>query len=301
MDVAGGYFEDPVALKSDGTLWKFLPGAEPRQIGSDADWKKVVAGPVFFLALKQGGTIWGWGTNEYGVLATNSYGRTNFPDPFRIWQGSDWVDVFFHSTGEAMAVKRDGTLWQWGFAGSNYSAYHQLIRIDVVGPGWSSFAASYDNLILGVRADGTLWAGRYNLFPYAVRAGAPVQNLFGEVIPRDTLTKFARVGTRTDWAGVSQGGDHFLAKEADGTLWAIRCYTLETKRPSKYRDWLAASAESGLDWALAKDGTISCWAGVFRIGHYNGQDPYHGFSLSLSRRPVASLNILDETSSMASP
>jgi hypothetical protein len=192
-----------------------------------------------------------------------------------------------------MAVKRDGTLWKWGFADTNYSAYHQLVRIDVVGPGWSSLAASYDNLMLGVRTDGTLWAGRYNLFPYELPAGAPAPDLFGAVIPRDTLTKFARIGTRTDWVGVSEGGDQFLADEADGTLWAIRCYTLETKRPSKYRDWLAASADSGLDWALAKDGTISCWVDVFRIGPYNERDPYYGFNLSPSRRPWANVNILD--------
>jgi len=301
--LAGSYSEGAAALKSDGTLWKFSRRAGSGQIGSDSDWKKLVARQSYFLALKENGTIWGWGYDEFGTLPTQlgTNGRPMaFPHPVELWPDSDWVDVF--ATGQARAVKRDGSIWTWGYDGkpvngriTNYSVYHRLVRMELEGTNWSSLAGD-DWLTMGIRTDGTLWAGGlHQAFPPPWVA----TTIFGSPIPKGGVLMLGRIGAKSDWFGVSDGFFQFIALEADGTFWDIGRDALKTKRPSRYHDWLAASPSGFETWALAKDGTISCWADVFQVApDYFKRGRYDGlktrlFYLRSSRRPLASINILD--------
>jgi len=302
VDLAGSGSEGAVALKSDGTLWKLSREAGPRQIGSDSDWKKVVAGQSWFLALKQNGTIWGWGIDEFGTLPVQLYpnGRPiAFNDPVQLWPEADWVDIF--ASGQARAVKRDGSIWTWGYDGkpviggiTNYSAFHQLVRTDWEGTPWLSLAGD-DWMTMGVRTDGTLWIGGGRQ-TYSNPGAATT--IFGSPIRKGGVLELGRIGTKSDWFGVAEGVFQFIALEADGTFWAIDRSSLQTKRPSRHHDWLAASANGFEIWALAKDGTISCWRNVFAVGpddnggpDNDGRHPW--FPLRPSRRPLASINILD--------
>jgi hypothetical protein len=304
VDLAVTYSTGAAALKSDGTLWKFPSSTDPSQIGSASDWKKVVAEANWFLALKKDGTIWGWGTDQSGILTNrlDEKGRgLKFPDPIEIWQESDWVDVFAPGHGLAVAVKRDGVLWKWGFrtdsAGRDlkYPDYHQLVRVDMGGDDWSSLAGSYDGLLMGVRTDGSLWAGISDPY-YTHHDGDP--SLFGTRIPkghRGSGLQVVRIGTKSDWVGVTVGDSQFLALEADGTFWTIAYDLSHSGRPSKYHDWLAASVNIWMTWTLAKDGTINCWSDFSREYpiDYDHYLKTHWFVLRQSRRPLASINILD--------
>jgi hypothetical protein len=305
VDLAATYTEGAAALKSDGTLWKFSRRAGSGQIGSDSDWKKVVAAGSFFLALKQNGTIWGWGYDGSGILPghLNTNGRPDaIPGPVQLWQDSDWVDVF--AKGQPMAVKRDGSLWTWGYDGkpvsgriTNYSVYHRLVRADLEGTNWASLAGD-DWLTMGVRTDGTLWAGAQRPLHINPADRPSIPTIFGSQIPRGGVLELGHIGTKSDWVGVSMDGDQFLAIEADGTFWAINRNSFQTQHPSRYQDWLAASGGFLWEnWALAKDGTISCWRDVFQLAPDDYEGPYndgksHFFSLRPSRRPLASINIL---------
>jgi hypothetical protein len=304
VDVAGSRSEGAVALKSDGTLWRFSRRAGSGQIGTDSDWKKMVAGHSYFLALKQNGTMWGWGWDESGILpavpiTNDRTNRNEISDPVQLWPDADWADVF--ASGGPRAVKRDGSFWTWGYDGkrveggiTNYSVYHRLARMDLEGTNWSSLTG-YFYLMMGVRTDGTLWLGAFSRLAVGFSA-----NLFGSPIPR-YIEKPTRFGSKSDWVGVSLSGDEFIALEADGTLWAINVFGFEifqTKRPSRYHDWLAASGSVSGIWALAKDGTISCWRNPFLVvpDAYGGpfiEDHSHFFLFRPSRRPLASINILD--------
>jgi hypothetical protein len=305
VDVAGSRSEGAVALKSDGTLWRFSRRAGSGQIGTDSDWKKMVAGHSYFLALKQNGTMWGWGWDESGILpavpiTNDRTNRNEISDPVQLWPDADWADVF--AAKQPRAVKRDGSFWTWGYDGkrveggiTNYSVYHRLARMDLEGTNWSSLTG-YFYLMMGVRTDGTLWLGASIRLAVGFSA-----NLFGSPIPR-YLQKPTRIGSKSDWVGVSMSGDEFIALEADGTLWAINGFQSEvfqTKRPSRYHDWLAASGSVSGIWALAKDGTVSCWRNPFQVysDNYDG-GPFndgqsHFFLFRPSRRPLASINILD--------
>ena len=310
VDVAGSRSEGAAALKSDGTLWRFSRRAGSGQIGSDSDWKKVVAGQSVFLALKQNGTIWGWGWDESGNLPVFSIanGGTNLnnriPNPVQLWPDADWVDVF--AAGLIRAVKRDGSIWTWGYDRPPVNGpitnravfnavYHRLVRAGLEGTNWSSLAGD-GWLTVGVRTDGTLWAGRLG-----EALGNPwvATSLFSSPIPIGKVLELGRIGAKSDWIGVSQGVFEYLALEADGTLWALNRNTFEPKQPSRYHDWLAASANHFEIWALAKDGTISCWGDVFALApaafrrEPNYDDESHFFLLRPSRRPLVSINILD--------
>ena len=66
-------------IKDDGTLWglnnpqMFIDGSawaflDPYQIGNDHDWTQISGSYYHSLALKNNGTLWGWGANQYGQL-----------------------------------------------------------------------------------------------------------------------------------------------------------------------------------------------------------------------------------------
>ena len=159
------------------------------------------------------------------------------------------------------------------------------------GTNWSSLVGDEDQLMLGVRTDGSLW-GRGSFRLSRVYGAAP--NVFGYPMGESLGKNPVRIGTKSDWVGVSDPYDQVVALEADGTIWAMHKGFLTTRHPSQYHDWLAASADRGMTLALAKDGTISCWRIFYGFAPYGeDSDDSHRFKLRPSRRPLASLNILD--------
>lgn len=118
-----------LAIKADGTLWAWgdngfgtlgtgntVGPTTPVQIGTDNDWKQVVAGNNATLALKKDGTLWGWGFDEYGQLFGNGFVKS----PMQLGTESDWEQIF---TAEfaVYGIKADGTLWVWGDLSGNKS------------------------------------------------------------------------------------------------------------------------------------------------------------------------------------
>jgi hypothetical protein len=290
-------FKEAVAMKSDGTLWKIPNGSDIRQIGSDSDWKEIAAGVGTFMAVKQDGTLWGWGIDANGMLSghLNHHGD-DIPvaDPIRVGDDSDWVNVFIPDDQYALGVKRDGTTWQWGYFQQfgpdgqwGRGAVHpvrQMVHWPMEGTNWSSIV-SFWGLTLGIRTDGSLWA-----------AGNVPSKIFGEKDRSGMNLQAVRVGTKLDWVALS-GKWQFAALEANGTLWTME-YQYgswdQVKRPSQYADWLAATEYYSLTWALAKDGTLTCW-NEFTIDWPDDDAPFmKRFFLGPTRRPVLSVNILGE-------
>lgn len=118
------------AIGLDGSLWSWgddaygqrgigLPANvsvsyEPRQIGTDSDWKLVRgAGDNHgACAIKEDGSLWCWGDNRDSQLGIG--GATGFETgPTRVGSDSDWLDVDL-STSSTCAVKLNQTLWCWG-------------------------------------------------------------------------------------------------------------------------------------------------------------------------------------------
>lgn len=113
-------------VKTDGTLWATGGGYPDGQLGNNAalniyspvqvgaltGWSKIAAGRKHSLAIKTDGTLWAWGSNQFGQLANNV---TNSPksSPVQIGALTTWSDV---KAGmySSIALKTDGTMWVWG-------------------------------------------------------------------------------------------------------------------------------------------------------------------------------------------
>ena len=132
---------DTLAIKTDGTLWAWglnrngdlgdggtsepscggscIPG--PEQIGTDTHWAQLSTGSGFTLAVKTDGTLWAWGTNDWGQLGDGTddtgpqscNGIACSTSPEQIGSDTTWTQVdsgYVHT----VAVKTDGSLWAWG-------------------------------------------------------------------------------------------------------------------------------------------------------------------------------------------
>jgi alpha-tubulin suppressor-like RCC1 family protein len=133
---AGGGFTGghSVALKRDGSLWvwgNYRPKASPQivmgaatatrptRLGADNDWKQIVAGDGFTLAIKSDGSLWAVGLDCSGVL-----GKVNgtINTMTRIGNRNDWVAAAIEGVGYyggrdaycTYGLEADGTLWVWG-------------------------------------------------------------------------------------------------------------------------------------------------------------------------------------------
>jgi len=123
------------AIKTDGTLWAWGRNYEgqlgqnqahaqrnaassPIQVGSGSDWEILAKASAHKtrnpIVIKTDGSLWIWGSNEYGQLAQNN--RTNYSSPVQVpgtW--STTVKPTGNEYGRSIfVVKSDGSLWSWG-------------------------------------------------------------------------------------------------------------------------------------------------------------------------------------------
>lgn len=127
IQISGGWHHS-VALKSDGTVWTWGYN-DSGQLGNEtelddfsptpsqvkiSDVVQIDAGLSHTLALKADGTVWAWGNNRQGQLGTGN----TFDSEFPVQVGSslegfnDIIDV--SAGGYSLALKADGTVWEWG-------------------------------------------------------------------------------------------------------------------------------------------------------------------------------------------
>ena len=177
-----------IALKSDGTVWTWggnsygslgdgttLNRPYPVQVlglGGSGFLTNIVAidgGQIHSLALNSDGTIWGWGSNNYGQLGASISGCTGNPILLTPVQVSGVSDVLNNraaiAAGErhSLAVKSDGTVWAWGSnefgqLGNNgvSGCSSQPVQVSNVSNIISSSAGGLFSLVR--KSDGTIWA-----------------------------------------------------------------------------------------------------------------------------------------------
>ncbi|MCL2438614.1 MAG: Ig-like domain-containing protein [Coriobacteriia bacterium] len=84
---------------------------------SGAEWTTISAGGVHTLAIRDDGTLWGWGGNGTGRLGLGNAGNQFVPAvvPTASVSGDDWVTISLGGvSGHTVAVRDDGTFWSWG-------------------------------------------------------------------------------------------------------------------------------------------------------------------------------------------
>jgi hypothetical protein len=112
----------------------------------------IAAGFKHNLALKNDGTVWAWGKNNYGQLGDGT--NVQRATPVQVTSLSNVTQI---AAGEdfSLALKNDGTVWAWGWnqngtLGTGNSTNHS-----------TPFQVSALHT-LALKNDGTLWAWGYN-------------------------------------------------------------------------------------------------------------------------------------------
>ncbi|MBZ5622225.1 MAG: RCC1 repeat-containing protein [Acidobacteriia bacterium] len=153
-------FSQNLALKRDGTVWQWQwagRGLMPEQVGALTGVVAVAAGCSGYwcssshsLALKGDGTVWAWGANDSGQLGDGTTtGRTT---PVQVSGLSEVVAVAARAgDGHSVALKSDGTVWEWPAAG-------RLTPMQVDGLSEVVAIAEGGSHSLALKREGSLWA-----------------------------------------------------------------------------------------------------------------------------------------------
>jgi alpha-tubulin suppressor-like RCC1 family protein len=224
-DVSCGY-QYGLAVRQDGTLWAWgrtdnngslgdgttTASASPIQIGTDTNWSKVYAGERHSMAIKTNGTLWAWGSNDWGYLGDGT--QTGRNSPVQIGTGTDWASIALgdrHSLG----IKTNGTLWAWGYndqgqVGDGTSGNFRTSPVQIgTGTNWKSVAAG-DFHSIALKTDGTLWS-----WGYGGNSALGQGNTTTYLVP-------TQIGTATDWdilASSKGATNHHHAVKANGAIY----------------------------------------------------------------------------------
>lgn len=260
--VAAGASGCGYAIKTDQSLWVWGQGCPrlddstpptsevPSQIGSGFQHISAsrTANASHVLAIRNDGSLWAWGSNQYGELGVN-VAAANYPISV-VGQSFAQVSAGANYT---LAVKTDGSLWAWGR--NHYGQLGLGTTVDVrepmpVGTGFAQVSAG-ENRSFAIKTDGTLWAW-----------GASAQ-MTANSRPVQIGSGFARIA-----AGVF---DH-LAVKTDGSLWRLtgagfvqdtsgRAVPLLTAMGGTYTDASVAGL-GGVFYALKAGGTLLSWGSL---------------------------------------
>ena len=227
--VAGGS-DHSLAVMGDGTVraWgynkygqlgngtsNYDPQATPLQVSGLSGVLAAAAGRVHSLAVKNDGTVWTWGDNQYGQLGNGVVDYTPHSTPGRVLGVSGVVGVAGGSR-HSVSLKSDGTVWAWGYNHygqlGNGTTGDSLVPVQVLGLGGVVEVACGSHHSVSLKSDGTVWAWGYNGWGQLgngthTNSAVPVQvsGLSGVV----------------DVAAAGDGvGAHSLAVKSDGTVWA---------------------------------------------------------------------------------
>ena len=220
-----GYPNNSFILKNDGTLWGCGYNLES-QLGlgdntnrttftqittNTGDIKEIYCGAYHTFILKNDGTLWGCGANDYGQLGLGDTARrytftqitTNFDNIKEICCG--WCHT--------LILKNDGTLWGCGANGNgqlglgdttNRTTFTQITtNADDI----KSVCCGAEHTLI-LKNDGTLWSTGYN--------GSGQLGL-GDNIGKTTFTEVTT--NANDVKEIYCGYNHTFILENDGTLW----------------------------------------------------------------------------------
>ena len=199
-------FGNFLLLKNDGTLWRWgtnrfdwndlqtnwptMRAFNPRQIGTNSDWKEVSCNPVDRFARKTDGSVW-------SVFFNEKTGR----DEFERQTNLDQVvfQTFFRIGDNEMAyVGKDGTLW---VCNTNQGVNSGFLRVGEE-TNWLAVAVT-GYCMVALKSDGSLW--KWDL----------PENTIGEAVKTSPM----RLGIHNDWVGLAGAFGGAVSLAADGSLW----------------------------------------------------------------------------------
>jgi alpha-tubulin suppressor-like RCC1 family protein len=206
-----------VATKTDGTLWAWGDNRNGQLGVNDTttrstpvttllggnNWKSIACGFSHTIALKTDGTLWSWGRNANGELGDNNTTTRSTPVT-TLLGGTNWKSIVCGSY-HTVALKTDGTLWNWGYnvygvLGVNDNTRRSIPVTTILGgTNWKSIASNGYHTI-AIKTDGSLWTWG--------------SNLYGQLGVNNTTFRNTPVTTLlggTNWKSIACGTNHTIA------------------------------------------------------------------------------------------
>ena len=160
------------ALKKDGTVWAWTDSKNAEVMQELTNVAAIAAGFDHHLALRSDGTVWAWGSNTCGQTGGD------VPTSWASWPRPDYLahkvegianvtaisaggGNHFFTFGHSLALKSDGTVWEWGCDGS---AHFNPTPTQVAGlTGGLAIAAGGEHSLV-LTEEGTVWAWGWNYY-----------------------------------------------------------------------------------------------------------------------------------------
>jgi len=209
-----------LAITVDGAVWTWGLGGCPLGTSNNLLPKKiesmtgrrvvaVSADLMHSLAITTDGGVWSWGEGRSGVLGHGDREDQLLPKKIEAFEG-ERVTAVSAQNNRSVAVTADGAVWSWGLLGHG-DEQRQLLPKKIEGLAGQHVVAvsagAFHNLAL--TADGAVWSwgwGDHGWLGHGDDKNQPpkkVQALAGQRV-----------------VAVSAGGDHSLARTADGAVWS---------------------------------------------------------------------------------
>ncbi|WPB82003.1 hypothetical protein KYC5002_23175 [Archangium violaceum] len=223
----------------------------------------VIGGQAHSLAMKQDGSVWGWGANFFGQLGDGTVTQRNSP----VRSGMNSPSGIASFGNHTVAVKQDGTVWAWG--DNEYGELgdgtitHRYTPVQVVGLDNVITVAAGIYHSVALKQDGTVWTWGSNTYGALGDGTTTQRNTPVQVVGLNNVAAIA-------------AGFHFtLAMKQDGTVWGWGANYFGQLGNGTTTDRLTPVQVSGLSGvrgistghahsvALKRDGTVWTWG-------YNG-------------------------------
>ncbi|MCM0080728.1 hypothetical protein L4X63_03900 [Geomonas sp. Red32] len=163
------------------------------------------------LVLKADGSVWAVGKNNYGQLGngTTNWWKTQEPQQVK---GINEVVAVAAGGGHSVALKKDGTVWGWGYNGAGQLGQgcggNSSVPVQVLGLSHIKAIAAGQSHVVALKDDGTVWSLGNN------RIGQ-----LGDGSKEKSRVPVMASGLH-DVVAIAAGGFHTMALKADGTVWS---------------------------------------------------------------------------------
>ncbi|HEY3364319.1 MAG TPA: hypothetical protein VGK74_04645 [Symbiobacteriaceae bacterium] len=246
-----------LAVKADGSVWAWGENTSgqlgdgtrsartaPVKVPGLTGIATVAAGRDHSLALASDGTIWGWGRNEKGavgdgtqldrlqpVKVTLTEPASPVGEPTLGAFQTDGADTVAAGGNFSIALKPDGSVWQWGKVGAGSPGPQPA---EVAGLSGVTAVAAGSSLAAALKSDGSVWVW-----------GSVEADLLGEGHTTKADTP-SRVPSLSGVQSIAAGAQGLVALKTDGSVWASHAIAKEV--PSQVGG-LFGGLDTSLEWS----------------------------------------------------
>jgi alpha-tubulin suppressor-like RCC1 family protein len=279
--VSGQSANDTLAVGTDGTLWgwgdnneheitpdaAFPQYAAPTQVPNISGVTAAAAGNGFTLVLKSDGTVWAWGSDQFGQLGIGTTTAVSATPTQVAFPAGVTIKAIAAGSFHSLAVDTNGNLWGWGFNGAgelgNGLTTNSAVPVQASTPSGVTFTAvaAGQSHSLGLASNGTV---------YAWGANGSGQLGLGSSTPALTPTAVSGVSGATSIAagqtfsvvGTSSGvyafGDDFEGELGNGTSGGVSPAPVPVSGLAGVNVTAVAAGDNHA-LALGADGIIHAW------------------------------------------